>query len=614
MYRPEDVLFAASVIRRELEDLLGPEAGAVGRRLDELAALAERDPELAASSTLLLLAGYPATRERLEELLPDAPRRDRRGDGDEALAPPAPSAPAYPPPPPAPGAGQPAGTRTAYARLDCPDEVVVGEEFALLVGIGPDPASGVAGGPMQLPGGEYRLTVQVVAEGFRLAAGESWRNQLPVSDQAPYPRVVLHLTAEPQQRNVRAAMVQVQYSIDGQVVGLGVRSLAVLGHADLAGQEPVPPQDPGVNLTVPTGAVPADLTVTIKLGEQPGRLLWTFQSPHPLDLPDAPVPGDIGDDAEAFARRLILQVNQREGRVDLYDFLVGTGNQLAELVPAELWALLQAAAGRVAPAPPTVLLLSEEPHVPWELACLDPPLDPAAPPFLAAQAVVGRWVAGVRRPPLPPPLRTPADAIAVVCGRYENVPGWRRLEAAEAEAAELRSRYQAEAVDAVLEEVRRCLRQEPVADVLHFAVHGNYDPGGGQDGLILTDRRPLDPAVVMARPLRGTPFVFLNACQVGTGGRILGDYAGMARAFLWAGAAGVVAPLWSVADTVAKDLALRFYGEVFAGTPPAEALRRERAAFSDGAAGISGVHVAYQFFGHPAMRLVRGATGGTVPR
>ena len=624
MNRSEDVLAAARVIQGELDRLLGQDAERVGGQLEELIALAERDPELA-GSILQLLAGYEATRERLRELLPGDVDRSPFEPPGEPYLPDVPEAPRWEgadgggaaglpdPPSLAPPAGPPEeAARHAYARLDCPDEVVVGQPFELVVGIAPDPRAGVAGGPMDLPPGSYLLTAQVVAEGFGLTAGESWRNELAVSDQSPYPSVALHLTAEPQRRNVRAAMIQVQFSIGGQVVGLGVRSLAALRRADLAGQEPVPAQDASVNLPVPTAATPADLTITIKLGEQPGRLLWTFQSPHPVDLPDAPVASELDGDAEAYARRLILQVNQREGRADLYDFLVGTGNQLAELVPLELWELLQAVARALRPARPTVLLLSAEPYVPWELACVDPPLDPDLPPFLAAQATVGRWVAGARRPPLPPPVETPANAIAVVSGRYENVPGWRRLEAAEAEAAELRSRYQAVPVDAVLEDVQRCLRDEPVADVLHFAVHGNYDPSGGQDGLILTDRRPLDPAVVMARPMHGTPFVFLNACQVGSGRRILGDYAGMARAFLWAGAAGVVAPLWSVADSVAKELALRFYGEVFAGIPPAEALRRERATFRDRAAETSGVPVAYQFFGHPAMRLIRGANGQEV--
>ena len=64
--------------------------------------------------------------------------------------------------------------------------------------------------------------------------------------------------------------------------------------------------------------------------------------------------------------------------------------------------------------PPRVLLLSQEPYVPWELAAVEPALDPhapaGAPVFLAAQADVGRWVFGQRRPALPPPVEVDAQS------------------------------------------------------------------------------------------------------------------------------------------------------------------------------------------------------------
>jgi len=62
-------------------------------------------------------------------------------------------------------------------------------------------------------------------------------------------------------------------------------------------------------------------------------------------------------------------------------------------------------------------------------------------------------------------------------------------------------------------------------------------------------------SVTMSRPM----FVFLNACQVGAGQRVLGDYAGLATAFLSAGAAGVVAALGNVHDLAARDVAVNFY-------------------------------------------------------
>jgi len=97
--------------------------------------------------------------------------------------------------------------------------------------------------------------------------------------------------------------------------------------------------------------------------------------------------------------------------------------------------------------------------------------------------------------------------------------------------------------------------------------------------------------------------VFLNACQVGTGQETLGDYAGLAESFLFAGASAVVAPLWSIDDGVASALAERFYTRAFAGESVAEIVRAERAAFGTGTDPNTSTLVAYQFFGHPEMHL-----------
>ena len=258
-----------------------------------------------------------------------------------------------------------------------------------------------------------------------------------------------------------------------------------------------------------------------------------------------------------------------------------------------------------------MLILSAEPYVPWELARMEEPfIDPAAPPFLAAQANVGRWVlpqrervAGSRqRPQQPPPREVEVSAMAVVTGVYGQ-PGWSRLKEAEAEAEELELRFKAARVDAVTAEVLQCLRGTPSAELLHFAVHGTYDPGGSQDGLMLVDGKTLAPAQVRGARLDRSPFVFLNACQVGSGSKILGDYSGMAADFLIAGASGVVAPLWSVKDTVAHEIALSFYEKTTKGMSPAAALREARRSFLPEASPQSATWLAYQFFGHPSLKL-----------
>ena len=141
---------------------------------------------------------------------------------------------------------------------------------------------------------------------------------------------------------------------------------------------------------------------------------------------------------------------------------------------------------------------------------------------------------------------------------------------------------------------------------MHFSLHGKYDPGSAKQGLVLVDGEVIDPLVVKGGSLAEAPLVFLNACQVGTGQETLGDYAGLAESFLFAGASAVVAPLWSIDDGVASALAERFYAKAFAGEAVAEIVRAERAAFGTGDDPYSSTLVAFQFFGHPEMRLERG--------
>ena len=64
-----------------------------------------------------------------------------------------------------------------------------------------------------------------------------------------------------------------------------------------------------------------------------------------------------------------------------------------------------------------------------------------------------------------------------------------------------------------------------------------------------------------------------------------------------------VAPLWSIDDAIARQIAVRFYERALRGEAPAEILRTERAAFRDAPETISSTYLAYQFFGHPGLRL-----------
>jgi CHAT domain-containing protein len=110
------------------------------------------------------------------------------------------------------------------------------------------------------------------------------------------------------------------------------------------------------------------------------------------------------------------------------------------------------------------------------------------------------------------------------------------------------------------------------------------------------------------------PFLFLNACQVGSAGALLGEWSGFAGNSIYGGFGAFLAPLWSVADNDAKDFALGFYRSMLAEqkTPQetvptaADVLRRLRAGYRSGST-PKPTYLAYVFYGHPLLRVRHGA-------
>lgn len=547
-------------------------------------------------------------------------RGAERGARAQAAAPPAARAPEPPLEMAAPPrAGEPAATapppadeapRSAYALLDAPDAVVAEAEFEVRAGLQARQSPGVFGDALVLPestGYPYVLSLQLVAEGFEPADDGGWRREVTATAEAPYPSTVFRLRAAAQAEAVLPRALRVLYSVDGQTIGSAFRPVVVARTAAALGDAAPPlPAAPAVDIGVPAERVAPDLTVHVLRDEENRhRLLWTLESPHPGVVPhddgDRPMSCDIGDQPREFARQLVQQVNLQEGKPSLRLHMRGLGRRIAANVPEGVWRAFHAAAAAVG-GPPSVLLLCDEAYIPWELALVPDPLpDPEAPPFLGAQANVGRWVFGQPTPPLPPPHEVEVRSMAVVWGVYDS-SRWARLEAAEQEAAALGELYGAVKVDARIDTVLACLEGTPPANALHFAIHGLYNPGGVQDGLVLVDDQTISPVLVSGADLPGRPLVFLNACQVGSSQEVLGDFAGMAGAFLEARASAVVAPLWSVKDTIAREISLDFYEDAFDGEPVAAVLRRQRARYGED---DSATYLAYQFFGHPALRLRR---------
>ena len=341
--------------------------------------------------------------------------------------------------------------------------------------------------------------------------------------------------------------------------------------------------------------------------------MWLCRSRHDdIDVPKGPIQTVLEGSAD-FVRQSIAGIEQRAAGIDRREYLLDVSRRIGEAVPAQVWAALAAIAAH-AGGPPTVLFASWEPYLPWELARVPERWIPDAPPILGAQAVLGRWTYSAALRTAGPPSSITVDELAVVTGDYV---GTLALPQAEAEADTLRANYGAVTVEALTRPILDCIEGTPRADALHMALHGNSTYSGTNDGLLMRDKTFLSPVSVSgaAGVLDGRPsqirMAFLNACQVGQGKQLLGEYAGMASAFIGVGSGAVVAPLWQVDDGIAREVAEAFWAAVLpqaAGQPvgPAEQLRRERAATTDWNA-PGGTRLAYLFFGHPCLRVVRSA-------
>jgi hypothetical protein len=511
-----------------------------------------------------------------------------------------------PPTPPQGPSGDGGDPPDAYALLRAPSAVLVGQAFDVEVGLSEEPEPDAPEAErLRRPAGShgpYTLTVTIEAQpDFEPAEGQSLRVPLEVTASEPHPTATVRLVAKRIDRRWKASLIHATYATAGETMGIATRPIGIASTPDLL-EEAQPREAPEASAVASGRWRAPDLTVNVLPSPDPSVVFWNYDSPHPLELPTAGHECRLGSAPQDFAREVIGEIPQQDPD-ELPDYLRGAGQDIAEVVPVGFWPLLTAVA-QAAGDVPTLLINSRDPYVPWELALVPQPLDPAKPAFLACQAIVGRWIPGnLHPPPRPPAGRAPAEQMVVVSGRYDD-PTLPRLTEAEREAKELVKTYGADPVDALKRPVRRCLKS-PTADILHFSMHARGDADGLHNGLVMIDRTTLGTTTIAGTELEPAPFVFLNACEAASGRRLLGSSASVAAAFLRGGAAAVVAPLWKIHDRVAHDIATRFYAEVFkdGGVQVADFLRIERANGAEPESIAATTHLAYVFYGHPRMHL-----------
>jgi Ternary complex associated domain 7/CHAT domain len=486
----------------------------------------------------------------------------------------------------------------AYPALTAPDEVAVGQPFDLFVGFRstPDLALGDAKAiEVPTPDPAKQCLVLLSGDGVTL---DREHDLVPLRENA-----VVHFTGT-LKVGATVGSVKVHYVYDQQVIGGARREIRAV-EARLP--EPLLARPNPCRMALPDAAAAVDLTVSLS-HQSDGTLEWRFIAPacprHDTTLKlKTKLPG-----TSEFAATLMHDLGALKFRGPLARNVLDTiGRDVAALIPSPFFNILSDvhdALGRL----PTLLWLTDEAYVPWELATLDRPLDATAPPFLAAQTLMGRWLDD-ERVMLPPPLSVDVKRVSVVASEYGIASGQRKLTEAIAERETLCKRWDGlpfEATNTDLTTLAGGIKLP--GHLLHFAVHGFSDPAANVQSLVLADKTELPAkALIGAHRCGELPrfsFVFLNACQVGTPGRSLGQAGGFPGELLRGGANGFVAPLWDVDDAAARSLAESFYDDVFSnGHSVGAALHARRRDYI----GDSTTPVAYLYYGHPGLSLRRGA-------
>ncbi|MGY4771796.1 CHAT domain-containing protein [Kribbella sp. CWNU-51] len=543
---------------------------------------------------------------------------------------------------PAPSAGNTGAPRRfrAFAALDAPEAAEVGVRFPLTVGFSDQPTTDDEDEqPIIVPGAPAQLTFVVQVAGFGFSFPDGISRSLTVDRDDPNGPTVEFAVVPTEVRHRATRTLEVYFEYDGERCGQAWHDVVVSNQADdeppAATSDEAPPMSGGTGVTLTVDSLPPSLTVEVRTEPDTPDLEWIFHTRDGIPRPDKPVRTQLEQpSAQAFAEMVMKALPGAKGSKGLPNAVRGLGKLVLHPIPDEFWAAIEATwQSEPEGQTPSLLIITSEPFVPWELAWVDADsVDPALFPDgtegpLAALWQVGRWVPpkrsrrGPDRPAAPPPTNIDVDALAVVIGDFAADRKVRELPYAVAEGKSIAHEYGAMPLTVSDGDVDDLMSANLTRNdapftpqAIHFASHGEVGLEHQEyTGVILSEGRRLDIITVEGSTIGGVsaPFVFLNACQVGTASSILSSYGGLAGSFLRTGFRGFLAPLWDVDDDVAKDIALEFYESTLRrGLTVGEALRRIRAGFGDGSKGTA-TPLAYVFYGHPGLRMTwSGAAAG----
>jgi hypothetical protein len=367
---------------------------------------------------------------------------------------------------------------------------------------------------------------------------------------------------------------------------------------------PSPRRDAFAPFESVVGELEPDLTVFVRAVDAGFRdFKCLVRTPH-ISRYERGVEGDwhLPDRSRVVVERYMRDFTEAVTEFARRAALLGAGHELfrasPEVFKEVFWALVNGGT-RIA----TIFVVSEEPHVPWELMVPNRVgsggREHRQP--LGVEFAIGRWTA---RPWGPPPTRLRIRRGLVVA------PTNPCLQNGAAEATYVANLFNGTSlVPASIEQLDRVLESSSY-DLLHFVCHGLTEQEIALQEVCLESNERLAPYFLQALSgvctglARDEPLVFLNACDVGRTNPSLVDAGGFPASLLNLRAGSVIAPLWSVTDATAFDLARDFY-DTAVGDPTAplgEIMARiRRRAYENHP--FDDTFAAYAYYGDPLARL-----------
>ncbi len=545
--------------------------------------------------------GAAATSTATSKGIEPAGDTDRAAAADDLPVPPADTGPL-----PVLGPPPAIATVTRYTDISCPRRVwVEAERISVVVQLTVEMPTRSATVAQLAVRPDAAVAIRLTALAFdALNALEQTAEILPDSDSPP---VVFHLkprVAGP--TRLEFDFRQAGNPIGSAVVDIEVTPYAVAETSEVRG---------GFAMAMPQGLDAPDLLLYIQYDTSTATPLLRFtleETAHGVVSLFEPVP--LHSDPAAYAAdlyRTLSELADDAGReADDADLQAEIADEVRRL-GYRLWRQLiprglkeRYLADRAAWQGKTLLVVSDEPHIPWELVWPQEGEERDEAPWSVSLRLL-RWLRpdAVNRYYAGPATALPFQAVACVA------PSNTRLQMLDRERTFVlgllpaRHGHDASPASAERRPVLRLLR-EGGYDWLHVVTHGDAPSTQNAAGAIVLEDDKLWPDDLIDPDVEGhiratRPGFVLNLCHGGRQVWGLTQLGGWANTLVSAGAGLVVAPLWEVTDSQALVFAQAFYTHLLDGAPVAAAVHAARLAARNG----DPTWLAYSVYAHPSARV-----------